>query len=145
MKKATVIVVFLFVSFFVFAQGTKEDGKTEVELCSPDNTYGLSTDPELQASITEIIEEKTGVTINPIITPLASYTDKLATLLNSGDAPDVFAVNQAMVKIPQMVARGQLLDITEYIKNSEKLKIIDSEYFSTPYTEGKNYLVIRYL
>ena len=141
MKKIVALVALLLVSLLIFAQGSKEDGKTEVELCSPDNTYGLSTDSELQASITKMIEEKTGVTISPIITPLASYTDKLATLLNSGDAPDVFAVNQAMVKIPQMVARGQLLDITEYIKNSDKLKIIDSEYFSTPYTEGKNYFI----
>lgn len=89
----------------VVAAGQKESGVAEtptITLATADNTYGLSTDAELQGAITALIESKTGTKINPIIPPLASYTDKLATLVNSGDIPDLFVVAQAMTKIPTM-------------------------------------------
>jgi len=128
-----------------FAQGGSEKGTESsvpsIVLCTADNTYGISTDPELQDSISALIQEKSGVKVNPIIPPLSSFTDKLATLVNSGDVPDVFTVAQAMVKIPQMAARGQLLDLTDYIKNSKALSVIEPELFQTPYIDGKLYFV----
>ncbi len=141
MKKVITVLLVATLAFSLFAQGAKESGPVTIKLSSADNTYGISTDPELQQAITDLIVEKTGVNIDPIIPPLASYTDKLATLLNSGDAPDVFAVAQCMTKIPQMVARGQLLDLTSYINNSEALKAIDPSLFQTPYTDGNYYFI----
>ncbi|MDD3059230.1 MAG: ABC transporter substrate-binding protein, partial [Sphaerochaeta sp.] len=112
----------------VSAAGQKESSAAEIpslKLATADNTYGLSTDPELQGAITALIEAKTQTKIEAIIPPLASYTDKLATLVNSGDVPDLFVVAQAMTKIPTMVAREQILDLTGYIKNSPALSKLD--------------------
>ncbi|MDY3849364.1 MAG: extracellular solute-binding protein [Bullifex sp.] len=143
MKKAIALLLVFALAFAVFAQGSSEknDGPVTIKLSAADNTYGLSTDPELQGAITNLILEKTGVNVEPIIPPLASYNDKLATLINSGDAPDLFVVAQCMAKIPQYVARGQLLDLTDYIKNSEALKAIDPSLLAIPYTDGNNYFV----
>ncbi len=137
-----VILIVLLCSFMLFANGSKENsGEVTLELATADNTYGLSTDPDLQQAITDMIKEKTGVNISPIIPPLASYSDKLATLVNSGDVPDVFTIAQAMVKLPQMVSRGQLLDLTDYIENSEKLSVINKSILETPYIDGNLYFV----
>ncbi|HPE93732.1 extracellular solute-binding protein [uncultured Sphaerochaeta sp.] len=128
----------------VVAAGQKESGVAEtptITLATADNTYGLSTDAELQGAITALIESKTGTKINPIIPPLASYTDKLATLVNSGDIPDLFVVAQAMTKIPTMVAREQILDLTDYIKNSPALSKLDPNLFKDLQIDGKTYFV----
>ena len=131
------------VALSVFAGGNEESSENPVlELAAMDNIYGISTDPELQQSISDMIEEKTGVKISPIIPPLASYQDKIATLVNSGDIPDVFAVAQAMVQIPQMATRGQILDITDYISSSEILQeIMPESVLSDPYINGRNYFI----
>ncbi len=129
---------------FVTAAGQKDsqsEGKATITLATADNTYGLSTDPELQGAITALIESKTDTTIEPIIPPLASYTDKLATLVNSGDVPDLFVVAQAMTKIPTMVAREQILDLTDYIKNSPALSQLDDSLFKDLQIDGKTYFV----
>ncbi|WP_320128321.1 extracellular solute-binding protein [uncultured Sphaerochaeta sp.] len=130
-------------SVSVFANGkTEENGSAyTLSLATADNTYGLSSDAELQGAITDMIKDKTGTSVSPIIPPVASYADKLATLVNSGDAPDLFVVSQAMTKIPQMVARGQLLDLTDYIKQSPVLSKLDSSLFSAPQVNGKVYFV----
>lgn len=128
----------------VFAAGQKDSSVVvtpKITLATADNTYGLSTDPELQGTITALIENKTGTKINPIIPPLASYTDKIATLVNSGDVPDLFVVAQAMTKIPTMVAREQILDLTEYIKNSPVLSKLDPSLFADLQIDGKTYFV----
>lgn len=136
-------VILLLTITLVFAGGNSEaTGEPSIQLASADNTYGLSTDPDLQGSITELIKEKTGVNVEPIIPPLSSYSDKIATLINSGDIPDVFTIAQAMVKIPQMATRGQILDLSDYIANSEKIKnIVPEAVLSTPNIEGKNYFI----
>lgn len=144
LKKAILFTLILsLVMVPVFSQGTKETSSKDVTitLATADNTYGLSSDSELQNQITALLKEKTGITVSPIIPPLSSYNDKLSTLVNSGDIPDVISVNQAMVKIPQMVARGQILDLTDYIKNSDKLSIINSSIFANPDTGDKIYFV----
>lgn len=129
---------------FVVASGqksTQEESILTITIAAPDNTYGLSTDPDLQGAITDFIESKTNTNIEPIIPPLASYTDKLATLVNSGDIPDLFAVNQAMIKIPIMVAREQILDLTDYINNSDALNKLDKSLFKDLQINGKTYFV----
>ncbi len=135
-------VVMILASALVFAGGSSESDEPVIQLASADNTYGLSTDPDMQQSITDLIEEKTGVTVEPIIPPLSSYSDKISTLVNSGDIPDVFSIAQAMVKVPQMATRGQILDLTDYIANSEKIKsIIPDSVLSIPDIGGRNYFV----
>ncbi|MDC7238780.1 MAG: extracellular solute-binding protein, partial [Spirochaetales bacterium] len=122
-------------------KGTERDGKTLVQIVAPDNTYGLSTDPDLQEAITAMIEEKADVAVDAIVPPLASFTDKLATLINSGDIPDVFIASQAMARVPQMVAREQILDITEYIENSPVLSKIDRALMEQLEIDGSLYAV----
>lgn len=146
MKKMVFVAMVGFTAMsFVCAQGAKEESATEgpvtIKLMTADNTYGLASDPELQAAISDLIFQKTGVKVDPIIPPLSSFKDKLATVVNSGDMPDVMSPSQAMVTVPQMVARGQVLDLTDYIKNSEKLKMIDPAMFAQPDTGDKNYFV----
>lgn len=126
------------------AAGQKDgahDGAPKITLASADNTYGLSTDATLQAAITELLERKAGVTIDPIIPPLASYTEKIATLVNSGDVPDLFSISQAMTRIPVMVAREQILDLTDYIANSKALSQIDPSLFADLQINGRTYFV----
>lgn len=144
-KRLLVTLSILLIALVALTAAGQKDSKSSstptISLASADNTYGLSTDPELQDAITALIESKTGTKINPIIPPLASYTDKLATLVNSGDIPDLFVVAQAMSKIPTMVAREQILDLTDYIKNSPALSALDSNLFKDLQIDGKTYFV----
>ena len=148
MKKIINVVLssllFFCIGFSVTAEGKNEvsdTGQPTVVLATADNTYGLSTDPDLQNEITKMIEERTGVKIDPIIPPLASYKDKIATLINSGDVPDVFVISQAMTAIPTMVAREQILDLTDYISASPALKSLNPSLFQDLKIEGKTYFI----
>lgn len=127
----------------LYAGGAKETVGTvpTIVIATADNTYGLSTDPSLQAELTKAIEERTGVKISPIVPPLASYTDKLSTLINSGDVPDAFAVSQAMSRIPVMVAREQIVDLTDYIADSPVLSTLDPSLFDDLRIDGRVYHV----
>ena len=55
--------------------------------------------------------------------------------------PDLFVVAQAMTKIPTMVAREQILDLTDYIKNSPALSKLDPSLFKDLQIDGKTYFV----
>ncbi|MDR2094686.1 MAG: extracellular solute-binding protein [Treponema sp.] len=142
-KPGTIFLVFLALfASALWATGKKEAGEVEkitLTLATADNTYGLSTDPELQDAITKLIEAKTNVVLSPIIPPLASYTEKLSTLINSGDIPDIFAVSQAMTRIPQMIAREQVLDLTAYIAKAPGLSKLNPAVFNDLKTNGKIY------
>lgn len=142
--KKTLMVAFvaLIAVSAVFAQAEKEQAEVVVTLSTADNTYGLSSDPDLQQAVTDLIKEKSGVTVNPSIPPLASYTDRINTLINSGDAPDVFSLAQVMAALPRLVAREQVLDLSSYIKSSEKLqKYLSSTLFEIPKTGDGIYFV----
>ncbi len=130
--------------FSLAAEGkgeAKDSGQPEIVLATADNTYGLSTDPDLQNEITRMIEERTGAIIKPIIPPLASYKDKIATLINSGDVPDVFVISQAMTAIPTMVAREQILDLTGFIAASPALSSLNPSLFQDLKIDGKTYFI----
>jgi putative aldouronate transport system substrate-binding protein len=146
MKKAIIVlgVFFLLVNNLIWSRGQQDPSQTEkvsLTLVTADNTYGLSTDPDLQASITRMLETKTGVQISPIIPPLASYTDKLSTMINSGEIPDIFVISQGMVRIPQMVAREQILDLTDYISKSPVLSKLDPSLFKDLKINGRTYFI----
>ncbi|MGN1189152.1 MAG: ABC transporter substrate-binding protein, partial [Candidatus Ornithospirochaeta sp.] len=76
MKKCIALLLVFTLAFAIFAQGANEktEGPVTIKLSAADNTYGLSTDPELQGAITEMIYEKTGVKVDQITPPPAPYT-----------------------------------------------------------------------
>ena len=81
-------------------------------ICSADNTFGLSTDPDLQQAVIKLLEEKCNVKLEAVIPPIGSYNDKLETMMAGGDVPDVFSISQAMTRLPNYVAREQVKDTT---------------------------------
>ena len=86
------------------AVSEKEQKPVSLTLCSSDNTFGLSTDPELQQAVIDMLEEKTKTEIKAIIPPSSSYNDKLETMISGGDVPDIFYVSQAMTRLPNYAA-----------------------------------------
>lgn len=136
--------------------GTKEEAEeTEAKaaeakdvptltICSADNTFGLSTDPALQQAVVDMLEEKAGVKLEAIIPPISSYNDKLETMMSGGDVPDIFSISQAMTRLPNYVAREQVLCLDDLIKGSDALSIVDQEYFNALAIDGKVYDVPYY-
>lgn len=123
------------------SQQGQSDEKIQLTLCSPDNTFGLSTDSELQQAVIDMLEEKADVEINAIIPPISSYNEKLETMISGGDVPDVFYVSQAMTRLPNYIARGRVLPLNDYISNSEALSIIDQDMFDVLAVDGQIYHV----
>ena len=111
------------------AKETEAKDVPKLTICSADNTFGLSTDPELQQAVVSMLEEKAGVKLEAIIPPVSSYNDKLETMMSGGDVPDVFSISQAMTRLPNYVAREQVLCLDDLIKDSDALKIVGQEYF----------------
>ena len=106
-----------------------------------DNTFGISTDAELQKAVTKMLEEKTGVTLTTIIPPVANYNEKVETMISSGDIPDVLALSQVMTKLPNYVSRGKLLKLDDYIQKSERLSAIPADNYDVLRVDGSVYHV----
>ena len=123
------------------AVSEKEQKPVSLTLCSSDNTFGLSTDPELQQAVIDMLEEKTKTEIKAIIPPSSSYNDKLETMISGGDVPDIFYVSQAMTRLPNYAARGKVLCLNDYIKNSEKLSTISQDLYDALAIDGQIYHV----
>lgn len=117
----------------------KADEKVALSICSADNTFGLSTDADLQKSVIELVENKTNTDIKAIIPPLASYNEKLETMISGGDVPDIFCVSQAMTRLPNHIVRGKVLKLNEYIEKSELLSSIDKSLYDALSTNGDIY------
>lgn len=113
-------------------------------ICSADNTFGLSTDPTMQQAVVTMLEEKAGVKLEAIIPPVSSYNDKLETMMSGGDVPDIFSISQAMTRLPNYVAREQVLCLDDFIKESDALSIVDEEYFNALAIDGHVYDVPYY-
>lgn len=126
------------------AEAVVSDEPVSLSFCAPDNTFGLSTDPDMQDAVKKMLEEKTNTRLNVIIPPIGSYNDKIETMMAGGDVPDVFQVSQAMTRLPNYVAREQVMQLDELIKNSEKLSMIDEEYFNALAVDGHVYDVPYY-
>lgn len=124
------------------ADTEKEDIK--LTICSPDNTFGLSTDPQLQQSVIDMLSEKTGVELEAVIPPISSYNEKLETMMAGGDVPDVFAISQAMTRLPNYVAREQVMSLDSLISQSDKLLGIDMDYYNELAIDGLIYSVPYY-
>ncbi len=130
------------------AAGTAEtkapEERVKLTICSADNTFGLSTDPELQQAVIDMLEQKANVELEAIIPPIGSYNEKLETMMAGGDTPDVFSISQAMTRLPNYVAREQVLCLDDLIAGSEKLSAIDSSYYDALAIDGKVYDVPYY-
>lgn len=118
--------------------------KVKLTICAPDNTFGLSTDPDLQQAVIDLMEQTAGVELEAIIPPIGSYNDKLETMMAGGDIPDVFAISQAMTRLPNYVAREQPMDVTDLIAKSEALSAIDPTQFSALAIGGRIYAIPYY-
>jgi len=131
---------------------TKEEAKTEapaeervkLTICSADNTFGLSTDPELQQAVIDAVEEATNVELEAVIPPIGTYNEKLETMMAGGDVPDIFSISQAMTRLPNYVAREQVLCLDDLIAGSEKLSAIDDSYYNALAIDDKVYDVPYY-
>lgn len=151
MKKIVTIVLALTLVFLSACSnnsgtGTKVEEVNEVKVVelsfsSPDNTFGLCPDADLQEAVVKKLEEKTGTEITSIIPPVASYTEKLETMIAGGNVPDIFSVSQAMTKLPNYIARGKVLKLNEYIENSEILSQIPRELYDEISVDGGIYHV----
>ncbi len=120
------------------------DDAVKLTICSPDNTFGISTDPELQEAVTKMLEEACGVDLEAIIPPIGSYNDKLETMMAGGDIPDIFAISQAMTRLPNYVAREQPMVLNDLIASSEALSALDQSYFTALAIDGNIYCIPYY-
>ena len=59
------------------------EAPAKLSICSPDNTFGLSTDPELQQAVVNMLNEACNVDLEAVIPPIGSYNDKLETMFQS--------------------------------------------------------------
>ena len=113
--------------------------RVKLTICAPDNTFGKSTDPDMQQAVIDMLEEKANVDLEAIIPPISSYNDKLETMMAGGDVPDVFSISQAMTRLPNYVAREQLMPLSDLIAKSEKLSAIDQSYYNALAIDGVVY------
>jgi putative aldouronate transport system substrate-binding protein len=116
----------------------------KLKICSADNTFGISTDPDLQKAVVSMLEKKTNTQLEAVIPPISSYNDKLETMMAGGDVPDIFCVSQAMTRLPNYVAREQVMPLDDLIKKSAKLSAIDKSYYNALAIDGKVYDVPYY-
>ena len=126
------------------ASGEAAEERVKLTICSADNTFGLSTDPDMQQAVIDMLEEKANVELEAIIPPISSYNDKLETMMAGGDVPDIFSISQAMTRLPNYVAREQVLCLDDYIAASDALSAIDSSYYDALAIDGKVYDVPYY-
>ncbi len=120
-----------------------EAAKESVRLSfsSPDNNFGISTDADLQKAVTKMLEERVGVSLTTIIPPVANYSEKVETMISSGDVPDVVSLSQVMTKLPNYVSRGKLMNLDQYIAGSEKLSAIPADNYDILKINGSIYHV----
>lgn len=121
--------------------GTASKDRVKLSFSSPDNTFGISTDSDLQKAVTKMLEEKVGVSLTTIVPPVANYSEKIETMISSGDIPDVVALSQVMNKLPNYVSRGKLMKLDEYIAGSEALSAIPADNYDILKVDGSIYHV----
>ena len=138
-----VLVLTLVFSCLSFTAALAEE-PVKLTICSPDNTFGISTDPDLQQAVTAMLNEACNVELEAIIPPIGSYNDKLETMMAGGDIPDIFAISQAMTRLPNYVAREQPMVLNDLIASSEALATIDQSYFTALAIGGNIYAIPYY-
>ncbi len=129
-KKTTwlILIVTLFVlSASMVALSAKKP--VPLTICLPSSSWGGSNDPGLMEEVKKYMERKTNTSIKMIAPPLNTYSDKINVLLASGDIPDVFRINKAMVNVHAYSVRGYTAALDKYVKKNKAFKNIDPKYF----------------
>ena len=80
-------------------------------------SYAPPPPPRDQNQYWQELERRLGVTWEPIITPQPDYGARSATLIASGDIPELFVINpgQNAAQQYQAMAQGAFLDLTPYV------------------------------
>lgn len=80
-------------------------------------TYNQPPTPKDDNPYWQGLEERLGVTWNPILVPFASYGERAAAEIASGELPDFFYLNPGQTSTPlqRFVLEGAFLDITDYV------------------------------
>lgn len=80
-------------------------------------SYSPPPPPRAQNRYWQELERRLGVTWEPIITPQPDYGARSATLIASGDIPELFVINpgQNAPQQYQAMAQGAFLDLTPYV------------------------------
>lgn len=143
LKKLVTLVLAAIMALSIVPVATADEAVT-LTICSADNTFGLSTDPDLQQAVVELLEEKCNVDLEAIIPPIGSYNDKLETMMTGGDVPDIFSISQAMTRLPNYVAREQPMKLNDLIAGSEVLSAIDDSYYNALAIGGDIYAIPYY-
>ena len=143
MKKLLALVLAAVMALSIVPIALADDVPT-LSICSADNTFGLSTDPDLQQAVVSMLEEKCGVKLEAIIPPIGSYNEKLETMMAGGDVPDIFSISQAMTRLPNYVAREQTMELNDLIAASPALSAIDESYYNALAIGGKIYAIPYY-
>lgn len=109
----------------VFSAGGAEEAATEEGTVTLDAWVdgidfamqdGIQDDP-----VNQMITEKTGVILNVSSTKkFANMQEKYATALAGGTLPDILRLREQIA--PQAISAGALLELDEYVENSEHIK-----------------------
>ncbi len=126
-KKVAVIALSLLVISLISVIGYSAPKPAPLTIAMP--TWGGSTDPLLMDEVKKEMEKQTNTIIKMIAPPANTYSDKINVLLSSGDIPDVFRINKAMVNVHTFTARGFAAPLDKYVKKSKYLKNVEPKYF----------------
>lgn len=128
-KIILLMLVVLLVIFSVSAVSLSAKKPVPLTVCLPSSSWGGSNDPGLMEDVKQYIEKKTDTSIKAISPPLNTYSDKINVLLASGDIPDIFRINKAMVNVHTFTVRGYTAALDKYVKKNKAFKNIDPKYF----------------
>ena len=121
------VVVLIVLSVSMVALSAKKP--VPLTVCFPSSSWGGSNDPSLMEEVKKYIEKETNTSIRMIAPPLNTYSDKINVLLASGDIPDIFRANKAMVNVHTFSVRGYTAALDKYIKRNKIFEKIDPKYF----------------
>ncbi len=129
-KVILLMLVVLVATLSVSAVSFSAKKPVPLTVCLPSSSWGGSNDPGLMEEVKKYIEQKTNTTIKAISPPLNTYSDKINVLLASGDIPDVFRINKAMVNVHTFTVRGYTAALDKYIKKNKAFKDIEPKHFN---------------
>lgn len=137
--------VLLTVTSSGFSSGVSEVSAQEGE---PVTFWYMGDGTEHVQPILDAFTEETGIEVSVQSIPWGSAHDRLLTSVASGDGPDV--VQMGTTWMAEFSDAGALMDITEYVENSEALNpdnffegnvqtnVFDEKYYGVPwYTETR--------
>jgi putative aldouronate transport system substrate-binding protein len=79
--------------------------------------YGAPPTPKEDNRYWQGLDERLGVSWEPILVPNSSYGEKATAIIASGDMPDMFYLNynQTLSPLAKFVQQGAFLDLTPYV------------------------------